>query len=476
VKRLKGNHLGLLGIGVMGQNLALNFQRNGYPVTVYNRTAERTRKFVLKHPQISGSYTLQAFAESLSRPRRIMLMVTAGPAVDATILELKKHLSKGDILLDGGNSFFQDTERRYRDVSGLGIHYLGVGVSGGEEGALNGPCIMVGGSRDGYDQVSKMLTDVAAKVDGSCCQLMGPRGAGHYVKMVHNGIEYAVIQILAEAYDLLVQAASLSIQETRGVFAEWNNTEMNSFLMEIATKVLERYDPQTNLPIVPLILDSAKQKGTGKWTSQNSMDLGIPTPTIDAAVSARNMSSLKAERVAAAKLLHNSKTPSSKTPLGDTQVESNFVEHVRSAVQASIIASYAQGFHLMRAASKEYEYDLPLMEIARIWKGGCIIRAKLLDSIERAFERNAHLQNLIMDPNLNKTLSDLESDWRVAVKTAKELAIPIPAIDASLDYFDGYRTERLPANFVQALRDYFGAHGYERIDKPGQFHTEWSAA
>ena len=464
------NDLGLFGIGVMGQNLALNFQRNGYTVTVYNRTAEKTRNFVLKHSQVSGSYTLREFAESLSRPRRIMLMVTAGPAVDATILELEKYLSKGDILLDGGNSFFQDTERRYREVSGLGIHYLGVGVSGGEEGALNGPCIMVGGSRDGYDRVSRMLTDVAAKVDGSCCQLMGPRGAGHYVKMVHNGIEYAVIQILAEAYDLLLRAARLSIQETRGVFAEWNNSEMNSFLMEIATKVLEHYDPETNLPLVSLILDSAKQKGTGKWTSQNSMDLGIPTPTIDAAVSARNMSSLKGERVAAAKLLQNS-----KTRLGDVQVESNFVEHVRSAVQASIITSYAQGFHLMQAASKVYEYELPLVEIARIWKGGCIVRAKLLDSMKRAFERNANLQNLIIDPNLNKTLSDLESNWRVVVKTAKELTIPIPAIDASLDYFDGYRTERLPANFVQALRDYFGAHGYERVDKPGQFHTDWTA-
>ena len=306
------NHLGLLGIGVMGQNLALNFQRNGYPVVVYNRTAEKTKNFVLKHPQISASYTLQEFVDSLSRPRRIMLMVTAGPAVDATILELEKYLSKGDILLDGGNSFFQDTERRYRDVSGRGIHYLGVGVSGGEEGALNGPCIMVGGSREGYDQVSKMLTDVAAKADGSCCQLMGPRGAGHYVKMVHNGIEYAAIQILAEAYDLLFRAAQLSVKEIHGVFAEWNNSEMNSFLMEIATKVLEHYDPETNSPLVSLILDSAKQKGTGKWTSQNSMDLGIPTPTIDAAVSARNMSSLKTERVCRRQVASGVQDPTEK--------------------------------------------------------------------------------------------------------------------------------------------------------------------
>lgn len=466
---MEGNYLGLFGIGVMGQNLALNFQRNGYPVVVYNRTTEKTKKFVLKHPQISGSYTLQEFVDSLSLPRRIMLMVTAGPAIDATILELEKYLSEGDILLDGGNSFFQDTEHRYRDLSRRGIHYLGVGVSGGEEGALNGPCIMVGGSREGYDQVSKMLTDVAAKADGSCCQLMGPRGAGHYVKMVHNGIEYATIQILAEAYDLLLRAAQLSVKEIHGVFASWNNSEMNSFLMEIATKVLDHYDPETNSPLVSLILDSARQKGTGKWTSQNSMDLGIPTPTIDAAVSARNMSSLKTERVSAAKLFQES-----DIPLRNTRVESNFVEHLRSAVQASIIISYAQGFHLMRAASKEYEYNLPFVEIARIWKGGCIIRAKLLESIKQAFERNGNLQNLVIDPNFSKILSDLQSDWRAVTKTAKKLTIPVPAIDASLDYFDGYRTERLPANFVQALRDYFGAHGYERVDKAGQFHTDWT--
>ena len=460
---------GLLGIGIMGQNLALNFQRNGYSVAVYNRTAEKTKKFISNHPQISGFYTPQDFVDALSRPRRIMLMVTAGPAVDATIHELEKYIAEGDILLDGGNSFFQDTERRCRDASARRIHYLGVGVSGGEEGALNGPCIMVGGSREAYDQVSKMLTDVAAKVDGSCCQLMGPRGAGHYVKMVHNGIEYATIQILAEAYDLLLRAARLDVGQIHDVFAEWNNSEMNSFLMEIATRVLEQRDSETDSPLVSLILDSAKQKGTGKWTSQNSMDLGIPTPTIDAAVSARNLSSLKTERVAAANMSEYS------TVSHNSKVELNFVENLRSAVQASTIISYAQGFHLMRAASKEYQYDLPFVEIARIWKGGCIIRAKLLDPIKEAFERNTKLQNLIVDPNFSKLLGGLESDWRAVTRIAHELGIPVPAIDASVDYFDGYRTGRLPANFVQALRDHFGAHGYERVDKPGQFHTDWTA-
>jgi 6-phosphogluconate dehydrogenase len=461
-------NLGLVGIGVMGQNLARNFRRNGYSVAVYNRTAEKTRKFVSDYPQITGFYSLQEFVNALSRPRRIILMVSAGPAVDATILELEKYVSDGDIILDGGNSFFQDTERRCQELSVRRLHYLGVGVSGGEEGALHGPCIMVGGTREAYDQVSKMLTDVAAKVDGSCCELMGSRGAGHYVKMVHNGIEYAVIQILAEAYDLLLRGAQLSVKQIHDVFVEWNNSEMNSFLIEIAARVLDRRDPETNCPLVSLILDSAKQKGTGKWASQNSMDLGIPTPTIDAAVSARNLSSLKADRVTAANTLHNS--AASQKP----KMELNLIESLRSAVQASTIMAYAQGFHLMRAASKEYQYDLPFVEIARIWKGGCIIRAKLLDSIKEAFERNIKLQNLIVDPNFNKILCGLQSDWRAATRTAHELAIPIPALDASLDYFNGYRTGKLPANFIQALRDYFGAHGYERVDKAGRFHTDWT--
>jgi 6-phosphogluconate dehydrogenase len=460
---------GLVGIGIMGQNLALNFRRNGYSVAVYNRTGEKTRKFISENPQIAGFYTLQEFVDALSHPRRIILMVTAGPAVDATILELEKQVSEGDIILDGGNSYFQDTERRYQNLSARGVNYLGVGVSGGEEGALNGPCIMVGGSQGAYDQVAKMLNDVAAKVDGSCCQLMGPGGAGHYVKMVHNGIEYAVIQILAEAYDLLLRAGQLTVEQVRDIFAEWNNSEMNSFLMEIATRVLEQHDSETKSPLVSLILDSARQKGTGKWTSQNSMDLGIPTPTIDAAVSARNMSSLKAERLIAEKMRRNSAVSQ------NSKADLDFVEHLRGAVQASIIMAYAQGFHLMRAASKEYQYDLPFVDIARIWKGGCIIRAKLLDPIKEAFERNIRLQNLIVDSNFNKILCGLESDWRAATKTAHERSIPIPAIDASLDYFDGYRSGRLPANFVQALRDYFGAHGYERIDRAGQFHTDWTA-
>jgi 6-phosphogluconate dehydrogenase len=450
----------------MGQNLALNFHNNGYSVTVYNRTTEKTRNFVSKHPEITGSSTLREFVDNLTRPRRILLMVTAGAAVDATLEDLDKFLVKGDIVIDGGNSFFQDTERRCTRLSGRGIHYMGVGVSGGEEGALRGPCIMAGGPREGYDQISGMLTAVAAKSEGACCQLLGPRGAGHFVKMVHNGIEYAVMQVMAEAYDLLTRYAEFDIKHVHDVFAEWNNGELNSFLMEIATQVLERVDPETERPLVSLILDSAKQKGTGKWTSQNAMDLGFPTPTIDAAVTARNLSALKAERVAASKLTNS--------PQRSGGIGPNFVEQLRSAVQASIIISYAQGFHLMRAASKEYAYGLPFVEIARIWKGGCIIRAKLLDSIKQAYMKNEDLPNLVVDPQTANTLSKLEENWRVLVRTAKEHAIPIPAINASLDYYDGYRSERLPANFIQALRDHFGAHGYERIDKQGKYHTDWT--
>ncbi|HMK84103.1 MAG TPA: NADP-dependent phosphogluconate dehydrogenase [Candidatus Bathyarchaeia archaeon] len=460
--------LGLLGMGVMGQNLALNFHNNGYSVTVYNRTTEKTQNFVSKHPEIKGSTTLREFVDNLTRPRRVLLMVTAGPAVDATLNDLDKYLEKGDVVIDGGNSFFQDTERRCTRLSERGIHYMGVGVSGGEEGALKGPCIMAGGSREGYDQVSKMLMAVAAKAEGACCQLLGPRGAGHYVKMVHNGIEYAVMQIMAEAYDLLTRYAAFDTKQVHDVFAEWNKAELNSFLMEIATQVLERVDPETKKPLVSLILDSAKQKGTGKWTSQNAMDLGIPTPTIDAAVGARNLSALKPERVAASKLT----TPKNRERSGG--IGPNFVEQLRSAVQASIIISYAQGFHLMRAASNEYGYGLPFVEIARIWKGGCIIRAKLLDSIKQAYMKNGDLLNLVVDPQTASTLSRLDGNWRELVGIAKEHGIPIPAINASLDYYDGYKSERLPANFIQALRDHFGAHGYERIDKQGRFHTDWT--
>ncbi len=462
---MAGKDLGLIGLGVMGQNLALNFQNHGYSVVVYNRTEQKTREFVARHPEISAAYTVPDFIQALGQPRRILLMVTAGTAVDETMASLGNLLSRGDVLMDGGNSHFQDTERRCNELAKQGIHFLGVGVSGGEEGALKGPCLMVGGPREGYDQVSSILTRIPAQADGPCCQLLGPRGAGHYVKIIHNGIEYAIIQVIAEAYDLLTRAARLNIKQIQGIFSKWNKGELNSFLMEIAAEALSKYDAETKRPLVSLILDRAQQKGTGKWTSQNALDLGIPTPTIDAAVDARNLSALKEERVNASKALKQSRKP---RPLPKT-----FVESLKAAVQASIIISYAQGFHLMRAGSEKYEYAIPLAEVARIWKGGCIIRAKLLDSITRAFKSNDALQNLIVDREFAEILMGLDGNWRKVVKAAKDASVPIPAISASLDYYDGYRSERLPANLIQALRDRFGAHGYERIDRPGRFHTDW---
>jgi 6-phosphogluconate dehydrogenase len=464
---LGGKDLGLIGLGVMGQSLALNFRNHGYSVVVYNRTEQKTRDFVAKHSEVSAAYTLKGFMDSLAQPRKILLMLTAGSAIDTTINSLDGLLVPGDVLMDGGNSHFQDTERRCIDLEKQGVNYLGIGVSGGKEGALRGPCIMVGGQREGYDRVSEMLNKIAAKADGPCCQYLGPRGAGHYVKMVHNGIEYAIIQIIAETYDLLTRGCGIEIKKVETIFRRWNKAELNSFLMEIAAEVLTEHDSEAKLPLVSLILDRAQQKGTGKWTSQNALDLGIPTPTIDAAVQARNLSALKDERVAAAKIL--------KRPSHSRSRRVGFVQSLRRAVRASIVVSYAQGFHLMRAASKEYGYGIPFAEVARIWKGGCIIRAKLLDSITHAFRANENLSNLMLDARFSKDLMGSEKSWRGVINAAKDAAVPVPAIGASLDYFDGYRSDRLPANLIQALRDRFGSHGYERIDRPGQFHTDWSA-
>ena len=458
--------LGLIGLGVMGQNLALNFQNHGYSVALYNRTERKTHDFAAKHSEVTAAYTIPQFIEALDRPRRIFLMVTAGSAVDATLASLRDYLSPEDVVMDGGNSFFQDTERRCTELAKHGVHFMGVGVSGGEEGALKGPCIMVGGPSEGYEKVRQMLTSIAAQVDGPCCQLLGPRGAGNYVKMVHNGIEYAIIQVIAETYDLLTRAAGLDAKQVHGIFETWSKGDLSSFLMEITEEVLRKKDAGTGRPLVPMILDRAKQKGTGKWTSQNSLDLGIPTPTIDAAVSARNMSGLKEERVAAAKILKRSR----KT----LRFTRTFASKLRDTLLTSTIIAYAQGFHLMRAASQEYGYDIPFGEVARIWKGGCIIRAKLLDPITRAFKENADLRNLMVHRQFVTLLKRSEAGWRGVVRLAKESAIPIPATNASLDYYDGYRSERLPANLIQALRDRFGAHGYERTDKAGEFHTDWS--
>jgi len=461
---------GLIGLAVMGQNLVLNVERNGFSVAVYNRTAARTEEFMAGPAQgknIRPSYTLEEFVGSLKRPRKIMIMVKAGAPVDGVIEQLKLLLDPGDLLIDGGNSFFGDTERRAEDLEAAGILYLGSGVSGGEYGALWGPSIMPGGQRDAWKMLQPVLTAVSAKVDGEpCVAYIGPRGAGHYVKMVHNGIEYGDMQLIAESYDILHRAGGLSAAELHEVFAEWNRGELESYLIEITADILAKLDEETGQPLVDAILDEAKQKGTGKWTSQSALDLGAPTPTINAAVESRIISAYKDERVAASKVLSGPEVRYD----GDDQ---SLIADVRAALYAAKICSYAQGFALLRAASGEYDYGLDLGEIARIWRGGCIIRAGFLNDIRAAFQKYPELPNLLLDPYFKEAVEMRQGALRRVIQTAVRLGIPCLAFSASLAYYDAYRTARLPANLTQAQRDYFGAHTYRRLDKEGSFHTEW---
>ncbi len=461
---------GLIGLAIMGQNLALNIESRGYSVAVYNRTAERTREFAEtraagKH--IVPTYTLEEFVQALERPRRILLMVKAGKPVDEIIQQITPLLDKGDLLIDGGNSFFMDTERRSAQLEAAGLLYIGTGVSGGEEGALKGPSIMPGGQPEAYALVEEMFRAIAAKVDGDpCVSYIGPRGAGHYVKMVHNGIEYGDMQLISEAYDILHRGLGLSAAELHDIFAEWNKGELSSYLIEITANIFSKIDPDTGKPLVEVILDEAEQKGTGKWTSQNALDVGVPIPTINSAVEGRLLSAYKAERVAASKVLRGP----THAFRGDRAA---FIQDVRRALYASKICSYAQGMALLRAASREYGYNLRLAELARIWRGGCIIRAKLLGRIREAFLRDPDLPNLLLDAEFKEAVESRQDSWRRVVQTAVEMGIPCAAMSVSLAYFDAYRSERLPANLLQAQRDYFGAHTYKRIDKPGTFHTEW---
>ncbi|MBC7258263.1 MAG: NADP-dependent phosphogluconate dehydrogenase [Chloroflexi bacterium] len=461
---------GVIGLAVMGQNLALNMESHGYSVAVYNRTAERTREFAEARAagkRIVPTYTLKEFVQALERPRRILLMVKAGKPVDEIIQQVAPLLNKGDLLIDGGNSFFQDTERRSAQMAEAGLLYIGTGISGGEEGALKGPSIMPGGQPEAYALVEAMFQSIAAKVDGDpCVSYIGPRGAGHYVKMVHNGIEYADMQLISEAYDILHRGLGLSAAELRDIFAEWNKEELSSYLIEITANIFGKVDPETGKPLVEVILDEAEQKGTGKWTSQNALDLGVPTPTINSAVEGRLLSAYKSERVVASRVLSGPR-PAFR---GDRAA---FVQDVRRALYASKICAYAQGMALLRAASREYGYNLRLAELARIWRGGCIIRAKLLGRIREAFTRDPDLPNLLLDAEFKDAVESRQESWRRVIQTAVEMGIPCAAMSVSLAYFDAYRSERLPANLLQAQRDYFGAHTYKRIDKPGIFHTEW---
>jgi len=458
-------------MAVMGQNLALNVERNGFSVAVYNRTAARTQEFMAQRAagkNIVAGYTIEEFVGLVEQPRKIMLMVKAGAPVDAVIEQLKPHLEEGDLIIDGGNSFFKDTERRASDLEKQGILYIGTGVSGGEYGALWGPSIMPGGQMEAWEMVKPIFEAIAAKVDGDpCVTYIGPRGAGHYVKMVHNGIEYGDMQLIAESYDIMHRVLNLSAQELHQVFAEWNKGELSSYLIEITADIFATVDEETGQPLVDVILDEAKQKGTGKWTSQNALDLGAPTPTINAAVESRIISAYKDERVAASKVL------SGPQPAFEGDRDA-MINAVRDALYAAKICSYAQGFALLRAASREYEYGLNYGEIARIWRGGCIIRAQFLDKIRAAFERDPDLSNLLLDPTFGGAVQERQGALRRVIKLAVQSGIPCLAFSASLAYYDAYRTARLPANLTQAQRDYFGAHTYRRVDKEGTFHTEWT--
>ncbi|HAQ06215.1 MAG TPA: phosphogluconate dehydrogenase (NADP(+)-dependent, decarboxylating) [Bacillus bacterium] len=462
--------IGVIGLAVMGKNLAMNIESRGYTVSVYNRSREKTDEMLdeTKGKNIVGTYSIEEFVQSLEKPRKVLLMVKAGTATDATIEQLKPHLEKGDIIIDGGNTYFPDTQRRNKELSELGLHFIGTGVSGGEEGALHGPSIMPGGQKEAYDLVAPIFEDIAAKVNGEACTTyIGPDGAGHYVKMVHNGIEYGDMQLISESYFMLKHILGLSAEELHSVFADWNKGELDSYLIEITADIFTKKDDETGKPLVDMILDTAGQKGTGKWTSQSALDLGVPLPIITESVFARFISAMKQERVEASKILSG---PDAKPFEGNREA---FIESIRKALYLSKICSYAQGFAQMRAASEEYDWNLSYGEIAMIFRGGCIIRAQFLQKIKEAYDRDPGLKNLLLDPYFKEIADSYQQSLREIISAAVLNGIPVPSFSAALSYFDSYRTETLPANLIQAQRDYFGAHTYQRIDKEGIFHTEW---
>ena len=462
--------IGLWGLAVMGQNLVLNMESKGFTVAVFNRTTQKTKDFAegrAKGKNIIATYEVKDFINSLKLPRKVMFMVKAGKPVDMVIEQTLPYLKKGDLIIDGGNSHFSDTIRRCNQLKEKGLLYIGTGVSGGEEGALKGPSIMPGGSKEAYAAIEPIFTRIAAQVNGaSCCTYIGDDGAGHFVKMVHNGIEYADMQLICEAYYLMKNALGMTAEAMHDVFADWNKGDLDSYLIQITADILSKKDSETGKPLVEMILDKAGQKGTGAWTSQSALALGIAAPTIAEAVFARCISAIKDERVAASKKLSG---PGGKYT-GDKE---NFIKAIHDALYASKICSYAQGFALMAAAAKEYNWNLNLGQIAMIWRGGCIIRAQFLNRIKEAYDHKTDLANLLLAPYFKQIAENAQQNWRRVVSTAAELGIPVPAFSSALSYYDSYRTERLSANLIQAQRDYFGAHTYERIDKEGTFHTDW---
>ncbi|MDQ0817537.1 6-phosphogluconate dehydrogenase [Bacillus pumilus] len=462
--------IGVVGLAVMGKNLALNIESRGFSVSVYNRSSSKTEEFLeeSKGKNVVGTYSIEEFVQSLETPRKILLMVKAGAATDATIQSLLPHLEKGDILIDGGNTYYKDTQRRNQELAESGIHFIGTGVSGGEEGALKGPSIMPGGQKEAHELVKPILEAISAKVDGEpCTTYIGPDGAGHYVKMVHNGIEYGDMQLISESYFILKHVAGLSAEELHEVFSEWNKGELDSYLIEITADIFTKVDEETNQPLVDVILDKAGQKGTGKWTSQSSLDLGVPLPIITESVFARYISAMKDERVEASQSIQG------PAPTQSAENKQELIEAVRKALFMSKICSYAQGFAQMKAASDEYNWDLKYGEIAMIFRGGCIIRAAFLQQIKEAYDRNPELKNLLLDPYFKDIAQSYQSSLRKVISLAVEQGVPVPSFSSALAYFDSYRTAVLPANLIQAQRDYFGAHTYERTDKEGVFHTEW---
>jgi 6-phosphogluconate dehydrogenase len=465
--------IGLIGLAVMGENLVLNMESKGFSVAVFNRTTSVTDKFAAgraKGKQIVACRTIEEFVAALKRPRKAQIMVKAGAPVDAVIAQLVPLLEPGDIIIDGGNSLWTDTQRREKALAEKGIRYFGVGVSGGEEGALHGPSIMPGGSREGWEHIAPIYRKIAAQVDGEpCCRYMGPDGAGHYVKMVHNGIEYGDMQLICEAYAILKNVLGLNASALHKVYAEWNKGELNSYLIEITEQIFTKIDPETGTPLVDVILDKAGQKGTGKWTVGHAVEMGVPLSTIYAAVEARIISSMKEERVAASALLPGAEP---KTFTGQRE---RLVNAVHDALYASKIISYTQGFVQLGAAGKLYQWELNFGDIATIWRGGCIIRAQFLNRIKQAYDREPGLKNLLLDPFFRDIIAKTQANWRYAVCTAIEHGIATPAFSASLAYYDSYRQARLPSNLLQAQRDFFGAHTFERIDKPAGefFHFDW---
>jgi 6-phosphogluconate dehydrogenase len=465
--------IGMVGLGVMGQNLALNIDEKGFSCAGWDAWPEPVDKFEAKAQRegakaVKGFKDLKDFVQSLRRPRRIIMLVKAGEVVDKTIALLLPLLDKDDMIVDSGNEYFHNTERRAKELAPKGIRFFGMGVSGGEEGARHGPSMMPGGDRAGYDDMAPILTKIAAQADGPCVTYCGPGGAGHYVKMIHNGIEYGDMQLIAEAYDVLKTLGGLSNTELADTFAEWNAGELQSFLIEITANIFRKKDPETGNDLVDMIADAAAAKGTGKWTVQDAAEIGAPIPTIASAVEARLISSDRAGRAAASKLLAGPVVKS-------TTDKKKLIADVRAALYSAKACSYAQGFNVLRSASKLREWGINLGELARIWKAGCIIRAQFLGRIKEAYDRDANLPNLLLDQGFRKELAERQDGWRSTVSQAISAGIPVMCMSGALGYYDSIRRERLPANLTQAQRDYFGSHTYERIDKPGSFHTEWTA-